>query len=131
MAISKVKGTYDITGLEAQKWVKLENLFRSVCRLYNYQEVRTPIMEYQELYHRSVGDTSDMVSKETYDFMDRGDRMVTLRPEGTAGMARSYIENKTYANGLVTKQFYIGPMFRYERPQKGRYRQFSQFGCEA
>ncbi len=131
MAISKVKGTYDITGLEAQKWVKLENLFRSVCRLYNYQEVRTPIMEYQELFHRSVGDTSDMVSKETYDFMDRGDRMVTLRPEGTAGMARSYIENKTYANGLVTKQFYIGPMFRYERPQKGRYRQFSQFGCEA
>lgn len=131
MAIAKVKGTYDITGLEAQKWVKLETLFRNVCRLYNYQEVRTPIMEYQELFHRSVGDTSDMVSKETYDFMDRGDRMVTLRPEGTAGMARSYIENKVYANGLVTKQFYIGPMFRYERPQKGRYRQFNQFGCEA
>ena len=130
MAITKVKGTYDCIGLEAQKWVKLENLFRNVCRLYNYQEVRTPIMEYQDLFHRGVGETSDIVSKETYDFMDRGNRMVTLRPEGTAGMARSYIENKIYAQGLVSKQFYIGPMFRYERPQKGRYRQFNQFGVE-
>ncbi len=131
MAISKVKGTYDVIGFEGQKWAKLENMFRGVCRLYNYEEVRTPIIEYQDLFHRGIGDASDIVSKETYDFLDRGNRMVTLRPEGTAGMARSYIENKLNSSGLVTKQFYIGPMFRYERPQKGRYRQFTQFGCEA
>ena len=131
MAIAKPKGTYDILPNDAWKWNRFEKLVRNVCRLYNFKEIRTPIFESSDLFHRTVGETSDMVTKETYDFLDRGGRSITLRPEGTAGVARSYIENKMYAEGNVQKLFYMGPIFRYERPQKGRTRQFSQFGVEA
>lgn len=128
----KMKGTYDILPADVAKWQKLEKVIRSVSKIYNYKEIRTPIFENSELFHRSVGETTDIVSKETYDFIDRGNRSNTLRPEGTAGVVRSFIENKLYTSNIpVQKMFYVGPMFRYERPQKGRYRQFSQFGAEA
>ncbi len=129
--IVKPKGTYDILPEEVKKWTKLEDTIRKICYLYNYKEIRTPIFESYDVFHRDKKDTSDMVMKETYDFMDRGERKITLRPEGTAGIARAYVENKIYAVNPVTKLFYIGPMFRYERPQKGRTRQFHQFGIEA
>ena len=131
MPITKPKGTYDVLPTDVWKWNRLEMVIKKVCRLYNFKEIRTPIFESSELFHRTVGETSDMVTKETYDFLDRGGRSNTLRPEGTAGVARSFIENKLYAEQSVQKLFYMGPMFRYERQQKGRYRQFSQFGVEA
>ena len=131
MPITKPKGTYDVLPTDVWKWNRLEMVIKKVCRLYNFKEIRTPIFEASELFHRTVGETSDMVTKETYDFLDRGGRSNTLRPEGTAGVARSFIENKLYAEQSVQKLFYMGPMFRYERQQKGRYRQFSQFGVEA
>lgn len=128
----KMKGTYDLLPTDIAKWQKLEKVIRNVSKIYNYKEIRTPMFERSELFHRSVGETTDIVSKETYDFLDRGNRSNTLRPEGTAGVVRSYIENKLYADKIpVQKLFYMGPMFRYERPQKGRYRQFRQFGAEA
>lgn len=129
--ISKPKGTYDILPQDSRKWAKLEQAFRRVCEIANYEEIRTPIFEQYETFHRDQSDSSDIVNKETYDFIDRGNRKMTLRPEGTAGCVRAYIENKMYVNNKVTKLFYFGPMFRYERPQKGRYRQFYQFGLEA
>lgn len=131
MPIVKPKGTYDVLPTDTWKWNRLETIIKKVCKLYNFKEIRTPIFESSELFHRSVGETSDMVTKETYDFIDRGGRSNTLRPEGTAGVVRSFIENKLYADGNTQKLFYMGPMFRYERQQKGRYRQFSQFGVEA
>ena len=128
----KIKGTYDLLPKDTKKWQALEKTIRSVSKIYNYAEIRTPIFENTELFHRSVGEETDIVSKETYDFIDRGKRKNTLRPEGTAPVVRSYIENKLYADKLpIQKLYYIGPMFRYERPQKGRYRQFAQFGAEA
>ncbi|MDO9628880.1 MAG: histidine--tRNA ligase [Acholeplasmataceae bacterium] len=130
MAINKVKGTYDVLPTESYLWHALEDKIREVLHLYNYKEIRTPIMEYSEVFHRQ-SELSDMVTKETYDFDDRGDRRLTLRPEGTAGVIRSYVENKLYASQELEKVYYIGPNFRYERPQKGRYRQFYQFGVEA
>jgi len=129
--ITKPKGTYDILPNESRSWSKLEDTIRKICKLYNYKEIRTPIFESFNVFHRDANDTSDMVTKETYDFKDRGDRMITLRPEGTAGVARAFIENKLYVENPVNKLFYMGPMFRYERPQKGRNRQFNQFGVEA
>lgn len=131
MAINKPKGTVDIIPGESIKWVKLEEKIRKVCRLYNFKEIRTPIFESKELFHRDANDVSDMVTKETYDFTDRGGRGNTLRPEGTAGVARSFIENKLYVENPVSKLFYMGPMFRYERAQRGRQRQFHQFGIES
>ncbi len=117
---------------DAKKWQELEYVIRQVSRIYNFEEIRTPIFEASELFHRGVGDTSDIVKKETYDFEDRGKRMITLRPEGTASIVRSVIENKLYSTSAQPlKVFYYGPMFRYERPQKGRQRQFHQFGAEA
>lgn len=128
----KMKGTYDLLPSETSKWQALERTIRNVSKIYNYSEIRTPIFENTELFHKSVGSETDIVSKETYDFLDRGKRSNTLRPEGTAPVARSYIENKLYASKRdVEKLYYVGPMFRYERPQKGRYRQFAQFGAEA
>ncbi|MCF7926038.1 MAG: histidine--tRNA ligase [Candidatus Izimaplasma sp.] len=128
----KMKGTYDILPSESSRWQAVERAIRRVSKIYNYKEIRTPIFEQSELFHRSVGEDTDIVSKETYDFKDRGDRDNTLRPEGTAGVVRSVIENKLYAADIpVQKLYYMGPMFRYERPQKGRYRQFHQFGAEA
>ncbi len=130
--ITKIKGTQDIFPETTKLWQELEAKIRDVSRVYNFQEIRTPIFEATELFHRSVGDTSDIVKKETYDFQDRGLRMITLRPEGTAPIVRSVIESKLYATPkLPLKLYYMGPMFRYERPQKGRQRQFHQFGAEA
>ncbi len=128
----KIKGTYDLLPKDTAKWQALEKTIRKVSKIYNYEEIRTPIFERTELFHRSVGEDTDIVSKETYDFIDRGKRKNTLRPEGTAPVVRSYIENKLYADKIpIKKLYYMGPMFRYERPQKGRYRQFAQFGAEA
>ena len=129
--ITKPKGTYDILPDESPKWAKLEDTIRKICKLFNYKEIRTPIFESSDVFHRDQNDTSDMVTKETYDFKDRSDRGITLRPEGTAGVARAFVENKLYVENPVSKLFYMGPMFRYERPQKGRNRQFNQFGVEA
>lgn len=129
--ITKPKGTYDVLPQESREWQKLEEAIRKICKLYNYKEIRTPIFESSEVFHRDQNDTSDMVTKETYDFKDRSDRGITLRPEGTAGVARAFVENKLYVDNPVSKLFYMGPMFRYERPQKGRNRQFNQFGVEA
>lgn len=127
-----MKGTYDLLPEDTRKWQQLEKVIRSVSKIYNYEEIRTPIFENTDLFHRGVGEETDIVSKETYDFTDRGKRSNTLRPEGTAGVVRSYIENKLYADKIpVKKLYYMGSMFRYERPQKGRYRQFQQFGVEA
>lgn len=129
--INKIKGTQDILPSEINKWQDLEEVMRNVSKLFNFKEIRTPIFEASELFHRSVGETTDIVKKETYDFEDRGKRMNTLRPEGTASVVRSVIENKLYTEeNLPLKLYYYGPMFRYERPQKGRQRQFHQFGAE-
>jgi histidyl-tRNA synthetase len=129
--IRRIKGTQDILPGEIKKWQDLETVMRNVSRLFNFTEIRTPIFESSELFHRSVGETTDIVKKETYDFEDRGKRMNTLRPEGTASVVRSVIENKLYVEeNLPLKLYYYGPMFRYERPQKGRQRQFHQFGAE-
>jgi len=130
--ISKIKGTYDILPEDTAKWQDLENVIYQVSKLYNFKEIRTPIFEASELFHRGVGDSTDIVKKETYDFLDRADRNITLRPEGTASVVRSVIQNKLYASpNLPIKVYYQGPMFRYEQPQKGRQRQFHQFGAEA
>ncbi|MCL1991069.1 MAG: histidine--tRNA ligase [Defluviitaleaceae bacterium] len=131
MTFSKPKGTYDVLPDESGKWQFVESVVREVARVYHAKEIRTPIFESSELYHRAAGETSDVVSKETYDFEDRGGRGITLRPEGTAGVVRSFIENKSYVKSGTQKMFYMGPMFRYERQQKGRYRQHMQFGVEA
>nr|WP_314277315.1 histidine--tRNA ligase [uncultured Peptostreptococcus sp.] len=125
------RGTKDIIPKEAYKWNYLEEKFRNLCRLYGYEEIRTPIFEHTELFKRGVGDTTDIVQKEMYTFKDRGERDLTLKPEGTAGVIRAFIENKMYAETQPTKLFYITPCFRYERPQSGRQRQFHQFGVEA
>lgn len=129
--IQKPKGTYDIYGDKASQILFLRKLITSLMDKYNYKYVQTPIFESSELFHRGVGETTDIVSKETYDFKDRGDRDLTLRPEGTAGLVRCLIENKLYIDANPLKTWYFGSMFRYERPQSGRNREFSQFGIEA
>jgi histidyl-tRNA synthetase len=132
MAIQSAKGTYDILPQDVYKWHYVERIMRDMCELYNYKEIRTPIFESTDLFVRGVGESTDIVTKEMYTFEDKGNRSVTLRPEGTAPVARSYVEHKLYAElNQLTKIFYMGPMFRYERMQKGRYRQFHQFGVEA
>ena len=129
--ITKPKGTYDLEGLNAKIYDYALDTFKGMCLLNNYEFIKTPIFESSNLFHRGVGETTDIVTKETYDFKDRGDRDLTLRPEGTAGVVRSLIENKFYANtNNYLKYFYYGPMFRYERPQAGRFREFNQFGVE-
>lgn len=125
------RGTKDILPKEVYKWHYVEKKFREICALYGYEEMRTPIFEHTEVFKRSVGDTTDIVQKEMYTFTDKGERQLSLKPEGTAGTIRSYIENKLYADTQPTKLFYITPCFRYERPQAGRQRQFHQFGIEA
>lgn len=127
---TKIKGTKDIYGKEAEKLSYIEYCLRRIASIYGFEEIRVPILSSTELIHRSSGDGSDIVTKETFDFLDRGDRKITLRPEGTAPVLRAIIENKLYTNPLPLKYFYFGNMFRYERPQKGRYREFSQFGVE-
>lgn len=129
--IQKPKGTYDVFGKKGKDLLYIHDIIQVLMEKYNYEYMRTPIFESSELYHRGVGETTDIVSKETYDFKDRGDRFMTLRPEGTAGIVRSYIENKMYGNpNQPVKAWYYGPMFRYERPQAGRYRELNQFGVE-
>lgn len=129
--IQIIRGFNDIHPDESPKWQFLESKINKVLNSYNYQEVRLPILEKSELFHRSVGETSDIVSKETYDFADRNGDSLTMRPEGTAGCVRMVIEKSLANRGQTQKLYYSGPMFRYERPQKGRYRQFYQLGVEA
>lgn len=130
--IQKPKGTYDVYGEYGKKILYLEDLIKSLMEKYNYEYFRTPLFESSELFHRGVGETTDIVTKETYDFVDRGERNMTLRPEGTAGVVRSFIENKMYGRAeMPVKAWYYGPMYRYERPQSGRFREFYQFGVEA
>ncbi len=127
---TKVKGTFDLLPEDAGKIAELENWLRRVASIYGFNEIRVPILSNSDVIHRSSGESSDIVTKETFDFKDRGDRDITLRPEGTAPVIRAVIENKLYTRPLPLKLFYLGDMFRYERPQKGRYREFSQFGVE-
>ena len=129
--ITKPKGTKDLYGIEAKKWQYVGRIIDEVMSKYNYDLIRVPVFESSELFHRGVGETTDIVTKETYDFTDRGNRNITLRPEGTAGVIRSYIENKMYGDdNKPTKLYYNMPMYRYERPQAGRLREFTQFGME-
>ena len=129
--IQKPKGTYDVYGNKGKTILEIENILKALMGKYNYEYIRTPLFEASELFHRGVGDTTDIVTKETYDFLDRGNRNMTLRPEGTAGVVRSYIENKMYGEAIQPrKTWYYGPMYRYERPQSGRFREFYQFGVE-
>lgn len=130
MKFEKPTGTQDFLPGTVEKWQYVEDKARDLCRRYNYREIRTPLFEQTELFERGVGETTDIVEKEMYTFRDKGDRSMTLRPEGTAGVVRAYVQNKLYGEPDVTKLFYIAPMFRYERPQAGRYRQFHQFGVE-
>ena len=126
------RGTQDILPEDSIKWRHIENKLDELMELYNYKEIRTPIFESTELFARGVGDSTDVVQKEMYTFKDKGDRSLTLRPEGTAAVVRSYIEHKMQGNpNQPVKLYYNGPMFRYERKQKGRYRHFNQFGVEA
>lgn len=130
--ITKPKGTYDLYGEDASKFIFLEEEIHKLMKKYNYKFIRTPVFEEASLFHRAVGENTDIVSKETYDFTDRAGRNLSLRPEGTAGVVRSFIENKMAFTGNNPKKlFYISTMYRYERPQKGRYREFTQFGVEA
>lgn len=128
--ITKPKGTNDIYGSNAKVWKYIEEVIDSVMEKYNYNYIRTPIFESSELFHRGIGDSTDIVTKEMYDFKDKGDRNMTLRPEGTAGVVRSFIENKMYGDNLPVKVYYNGTMYRYERPQAGRERELTQFGME-
>lgn len=132
MRLQKPKGTQDLLPVDTAKWQFVEEKARELFKRYQYGEIRTPMFEHYEVISRSVGDTSDIVTKEMYDFYDKGDRHITLRPEGTAPVVRSYVENKLFAPEVQkpTKLYYMGPMFRYERPQAGRLRQFHQIGVE-
>lgn len=124
------KGTKDVLPSDSYKWQHIELKAREVAKKYNVKEIRTPVFEHTELFLRGVGETTDVVTKEMYTFKDKGDRSITLKPEGTAGVARSYIENGLQNSPLPLKMFYIIPAFRYERPQAGRLREFHQFGVE-
>ncbi|WP_130806784.1 histidine--tRNA ligase [Senegalia massiliensis] len=124
------RGTKDVLPNESYKWQYLEKIFREICNSFGYKEIRTPTFEHTELFERGVGETTDVVQKEMYTFLDKGDRSITLKAEGTAPAARLYVENKLYADAQPIKTFYITPIFRYERPQKGRLREHHQFGVE-
>lgn len=130
MALTAVKGFNDILPDESGRWQYIEQTARRVFELNGFGEIRVPVMEKTELFSRSIGDATDIVEKEMYTFTDKGENSVTLRPEGTAGVMRAFIEHKLYALDPIAKLYYLGPMFRYERPQKGRYRQFHQIGAE-
>jgi len=130
VAITGIKGFNDILPGEVRKWQHVEDTARRVFEIYGFSEIRVPVLEKTELFARSIGDATDIVEKEMYSFTDKGGNAVTLRPEGTAGVIRAYIEHKLHVADSVAKMYYLGPMFRYERPQKGRYRQFHQIGVE-
>ncbi|SFL26907.1 histidine--tRNA ligase [Halanaerobium salsuginis] len=131
MKFNAPRGTNDILPPDSLKWQYIEQKTHQLFSNYNYQEIRTPIFEYTELFQRGIGEVTDIVEKEMYTFTDKGDRSITLRPEGTASVMRSFMENKIYGQAQPTKFYYLGPMFRYERPQSGRFRQFHQLGVEA
>ncbi len=130
MLTNAPRGTKDILPEQVRNWLRLENKIRELCALYGYEEIRTPTFEHTELFSRGIGEGTDVVEKEMYTFTDRGDRSITLRPENTASVVRAWLQNKLYANAGLTKLFYIGSMFRYDRPQAGRLREFHQFGVE-
>ena len=130
MLMKAPRGTNDILPAEVPQWQLFEEKVREVCSLFGYNEIRTPIFEHTELFQRGVGEVTDIVAKEMYTFLDRGKRSLTLRPEGTASVARAYLEHKMQGEAQPIKVYYLGPMFRYDRPQAGRYRQFHQFGVE-
>lgn len=131
MSISRPKGTNDFLPDQTGNWRTVEDALHYYCQLYGYGEIRTPIFEQTELFQRGVGNTTDIVQKEMYTFSDKGERSFALRPENTAAVARAYIENKLSYQTPPVKLYYIGPMFRSEKPQAGRFRQFHQFGMEA
>jgi len=124
------RGTFDIMPDDAGLWQFVEGLVRETFERCGYREIRTPMFEHTELFERGVGSTTDIVEKEMYTFKDRGGRLITLRPEGTAPAVRAFVEHGLAGRALPAKLYYMGPMFRYERPQAGRYRQFHQFGME-
>ena len=128
--ITMPKGTKDVVPAESYKWQYIEGIARETAELFRLKEIRTPVFEHTELFQRGVGDTTDIVTKEMYTFKDKGDRSMTLKPEGTAGAVRSFIENGMHSGVLPVKMYYITPAFRYERPQAGRLREFHQFGVE-
>ncbi|HXX57337.1 MAG TPA: histidine--tRNA ligase [Thermodesulfovibrionales bacterium] len=131
MKFSALKGVHDILPPDVYLWQRAESLAREICSIYGFQEVRVPLIESTDIFTRSIGATTDIVEKEMYTFPDRAGRSITLRPEGTASVVRAYIENHLHTLPSPQKFFYSGPMFRYERPQKGRFRQFHQIGAEA
>ena len=131
MSINAPRGTNDILPPVSSKWQYIINKAQDLMKRYNYKEIKTPIFEYTSLFQRGIGETTDIVEKEMYTFEDKGGRSITLRPEGTASVMRAFMEHKIYGRAQPKKYFYFGPMFRYERPQSGRYRQFYQFGVEA
>lgn len=131
MQVQAPRGTYDVLPSDIVKWQYIEKVLKETAELFGFQEIRFPIFEHTELFERGVGETTDIVSKEMYTFRDKGDRSVTLRPEGTASCVRALIEHSIYGGVLPVKWYYAGPMFRYDRPAAGRYRQFHQFGVEA
>ncbi len=130
MKIQRIRGTRDIFAKEADKYIFVENLIRKIFKKYAYQEIRTPVFEDTSLFLRSIGEVTDIVEKEMYSFNDKKGRNLTLRPEGTAGVIRAYIENNIGSEGKISRLYYIGKMYRYERPQEGRYREFFQAGIE-
>ncbi len=130
MKITGVKGMNDVLPAGVGRWQEMERTAREIFALYGYREVRTPVVEHHALFARGVGEATDIVNKEMYVFEDKGEELLCLRPEGTAGVVRAFIEHGAHVEG-PQKWFYLGPMFRRERPQKGRYRQFHQIGCEA
>lgn len=131
MLTNAPRGTKDILPDTVGEWTYVEQKIRELCDCYGYQEIRTPMFEHTELFHRGIGEGTDVVDKEMYTFTDRGQRSITLRPENTASAVRAYLQNKLYGENSLTKLFYIGSMFRYDRPQAGRMREFHQFGIEA
>ena len=131
MKVSKIKGTIDYCGVEIKKYRYIENVARNISKQFGYSEIQTPVFEATEVFARGVGEGTDIVNKEMYTFLDRSDKSLTLRPEGTAGVSRAYVENKMYVEPGLKKLFYFEQMFRCERPQAGRYRAFTQFGIEA
>ena len=131
MLTNAPRGTKDILPDTVGQWTYVEEKIRDLCARYGYKEIRTPMFEHTELFHRGIGEGTDVVDKEMYTFTDRGDRSITLRPENTASAVRAYLQNKLYGDSSLVKLFYIGSMFRYDRPQAGRMREFHQFGVEA
>lgn len=131
MLTNAPRGTKDILPGQVDAWLYVEGKIRDICSRYGYKEIRTPMFEHTELFHRGIGEGTDVVDKEMYTFTDKGNRSITLRPENTASAVRAYLQNKLYAEASLVKLFYIGSMFRFDRPQAGRMREFHQFGIEA